>query len=120
MKARKIIFKAFSEARSDEMPDYRAMMSFVMGTTLEGPGKGMPTSEMMRSVELRAKIKDAEREFILMSEDDWNYLRKKIDATRWGIMHQEIVDFIVAVREAPKVDVKEDEPDSPAETAPAS
>lgn len=83
----------------------------VVNTILLSPGKdGASTEEIIRSVGLYGKVKDAVRngeDSILLDNDDYQFLLNKINVFKWGAIHEEVVSFVNYVRRLPEVELTE-------------
>lgn len=83
--------------------DYRAEMRGL----LRGPKRGtdgMDLDEMRKAIALLDKL-EGDAESILVEDAQHAFLVDRLNAMRWAIAHQAVLDFIDAVKNAPTVPV---------------
>lgn len=99
MKARKFELK---ELR-DGMFKYRDMLTAVI--TNPEPG-GTRIDEQRKRIKLLDKIESANGH-ILFATEEWEDLKKRVNAFPWGMVAHEIVRFCDDLEAAPEVELKE-------------
>lgn len=83
--------------------DYRAELRGL----LRGPKRGtdgMDLDEMRKAIALLDKL-DGDADVVLVEDEQHAFLVSRIDAMRWAVAHRVVLDFIDAVKNAPKVPV---------------
>lgn len=108
MKARKIELKV-TKMQIDERQsipfDYRSqMLSMMRIPASRESGIDIPT--MLTYLDVAKAIRDA-GDCVLLTEEQWKFLKERLEANRWSIADQAIVDFHTAIVQAAVVDVNE-------------
>ena len=106
---RSIPLKTFDYALPNAAPirmTYADLMRAILVSA--PPGQGVSTADGMRGIEVGLKIGTAVTaglQRVMLEEDDYAFLRGKLEAFRWSMFNEQIAEFIRDVRDAETVDI---------------
>lgn len=82
--------------------DYKRELTTVAGAPMPG-SQGFTVADMRQALAVTAKLAEANG-VVELNEDEWQFLKPRVEAQRWAVADQIIVDFVAAVTGATKTD----------------
>jgi len=87
--------------------DYKTQLISAASNPKEGT-QGFTVADMRQALALTEKL-EATNGVAELEEDEWQFLKARVEAQKWLVASQVILDFVAAVTGAEKVEDKKDE-----------